>query len=87
MYQTEQIDGAVLDLFFLARLKRFARLANQPDDATPSELRRLARYATLAAYRDCVARGLGRAARREIASAPRRRPAGRKDARRPTGGL
>jgi hypothetical protein len=52
-----------LDRFYLRRLERFARLSHQPDSALLPERQRLAGHAALAAYRDCLALGLGREAR------------------------
>jgi hypothetical protein len=64
-----EFDVAAVGRFYLARLERFARLAGLPDvDAVP-RWRDLARHATLTAYRDCLALGLGAEARRLLASA------------------
>jgi hypothetical protein len=69
MNQLTQIDVPAVERFCLARLGRFARLGSQPEvDAVP-QLRRLARHATLAAYRDCLTIGWGPEARRVLASA------------------
>ncbi|HEY3081484.1 MAG TPA: hypothetical protein VGM69_16460 [Chloroflexota bacterium] len=76
MNQFGQINGTVLDCFYLGRLERFARLASRADGAVAAPWHHLARQATLAAYRDCLALGLGNEARRLIAAARRagRRP-------------
>jgi hypothetical protein len=69
MIQLAQSDVAAVERFYLARLERFALLASQPDLETVPQWRRLARHATLAAYRDCVTVGRGAEARRVLASA------------------
>jgi Ser/Thr protein kinase RdoA (MazF antagonist) len=66
-----QSDVLALEAFCLARLSRFARLASQPDAEDTPAWRQLARHATLSAYRDCLALGLGAEARRVLASAGR----------------
>jgi hypothetical protein len=69
--RTEPTTGdarqAQLDEFYLARLRRFAGLAAE---AEGKAMRDLARYATLSAFRDCVARGLHDEARRLLDAAP-----------------
>jgi hypothetical protein len=56
--------------FLLARLKRFAMLGNAADLSGAPEWRRLARRATLSAYRDCVAAGLEDQARSALHAQP-----------------
>jgi hypothetical protein len=60
-------DDTQLHGFFLARLRRFARLANHPDVAAAPRLARLARQAALSAYRDCVSLGIEGEARALLA--------------------
>jgi hypothetical protein len=55
-----------LGAFLLARLRRFAALACEPRGPFAPRLRRLAARATVSAYRDCVAQGLGAEARRVV---------------------
>ena len=59
----QRIDLANLERFFLARLQRFARLAATAEACDVPQWRRLARHATLSAYRDCASIGLEREAR------------------------
>ena len=59
----EQLNPANLETFFINRLTRFARLASEADASQIPQWRRLARAATLSAYRDCAALGLERQAR------------------------
>ena len=49
-----------IDAFVLARLEHFARLAVGPEATRLPAAARLAGYATLSAYRDCIAQGLER---------------------------
>lgn len=63
MNNTEQINLANLERFFLTRLQRFARLAAAADASDIAQWRRLARHSTLSAYRDCAAIGLEKEAR------------------------
>jgi hypothetical protein len=63
MNADEQINLANLERFFLTRLERFARLAAAADASEIPQWRRLARHATLSAYRDCAAIGLEKEAR------------------------
>ena len=48
----QRIDLANLERFFLARLQRFAHLAATAEACDIPQWRRLARHATLSAYRD-----------------------------------
>ena len=59
----EQLNTANLEVFFINRLTRFARLASEADASQIPQWRRLARAATLSAYRDCASLGLERQAR------------------------
>jgi hypothetical protein len=59
----QRVDLANLDRFFLARLQRFARLAATAEACDIPQWRRLARHATLSAYRDCASIGLEQEAR------------------------
>ncbi|HZR00427.1 MAG TPA: hypothetical protein VFC93_16615, partial [Chloroflexota bacterium] len=59
----QRIDLANLERFFLARLQRFAHLAATAEACDIPQWRRLARHATLSAYRDCASIGLEREAR------------------------
>ena len=63
-----QLNTVNLEHFFLNRLERFARLASVADASQIPQWRRLARHATLSAYRDCVALGLERQARGVLSS-------------------
>ena len=63
MNNTEQVNLANLERFFLNRLQRFARLAATADASDIAQWRRLARHSTLSAYRDCAAIGLEKEAR------------------------
>jgi hypothetical protein len=65
----------LLERFLIARLARFAKLANQADGSEITPWCRLARAATLSAYRDCVDVRLDRAAR-DILSQARDRARG-----------
>lgn len=58
-----QANLANLERFFLTRLQRFARLAATAEACDIPQWRRLARHATLSAYRDCATIGLEREAR------------------------
>jgi hypothetical protein len=60
---TREPTTAELATFMLGRLERFARLAASPVGNVDRAAYRLARQATLSAYRDCVA--LGRRAEAE----------------------
>ena len=55
-----------LRAFFLARLRRFAALACDPRGPFAPRPRRLAARATVSAYQDCVALGIGPEARRVV---------------------
>lgn len=59
----EQLNAATLEIFFIKRLTRFARLAAEADASQIPQWRRLARASTLSAYRDCATLGLEREAR------------------------
>lgn len=61
--QHESLNVPNLERFFLNRLARFARLAAEADASQIPQWRRLARAATLSAYRDCASIGLEREAR------------------------
>lgn len=65
----EQLNSANLELFFINRLTRFARLASEADASQIPQWRRLARASTLSAYRDCAALGLERDARQILTKA------------------
>jgi hypothetical protein len=54
-------DQLQMEKFFLRRLEKFANLACL--QSTPPQLHRLARHATLSAYRDCATIGLEPVAR------------------------
>lgn len=56
-----------LEVFFVKRLTRFARKAMEADANQIPQWRRLARAATLSAYRDCQSIGLEREAREILA--------------------
>ena len=58
-----QLNTVNLEHFFINRLTRFARLASEADASQIPQWRRLARAATLSAYRDCASLGLERQAR------------------------
>jgi hypothetical protein len=57
------LDVSDPERFHLARLHRFASLAVISETLPRSDWRVLARHATLAAYRDCVALGIDGVAR------------------------
>jgi hypothetical protein len=57
------LDASDPELFCLARLHRFASMVGTADALPRPAWRVLARHATLAAYRDCVALGLEEVAR------------------------
>lgn len=61
--QTSDLNIANLERFFLNRLTRFARIAAEADASQIPQWRRLARAATLSAYRDCASINLERQAR------------------------
>jgi hypothetical protein len=72
MSATTQHGVPMVERFCLARLERFSRIASQPEVVDVPAWRRLARHATLAAYRDCVMIGVGAEARRLLATARHR---------------
>ena len=63
MGQNDEMNTANLEHFFINRLSRFARLASEADASQIPQWRRLARAATLSAYRDCASLGMEREAR------------------------
>lgn len=60
-------DARYLERFFLNRLARFARICAEADASQIPQWRRLARAATLSAYRDCVSLNMEREAREILA--------------------
>ncbi len=69
----ETINLANLERFFLNRLQHFARIAAEADASGSPKWGRLARQATLTAYRDCVAIDLEAPAREILARSTTRR--------------
>lgn len=70
MSQSNMLNVPGLERFFLDRLERFSHLAAEARASGIPQWTRLARHATLSAYKDCVSIGLEREAS-EILARPR----------------
>jgi hypothetical protein len=68
-FNNEQVNLDTRGRFFLARLERFAGLANSDKARDIPQWRRLARHATLSTYRDCEALGLRQEAKNILGKA------------------
>ena len=70
MGQSNTLNIPGVERFFLDRLARFSHLAAEASASGIPQWSRLARHATLSAYKDCVSIGLEREAS-EILAKPR----------------